>query len=386
MAAPTPGIVVAAPGPPFDPLTWSGTSHHLLAALSRRNALLGAVDGWSRPLNLIEKAASFSPDMRLWRQRYLADSSPLSRPLRKAMTAVARRRARRIDAAPDVALQFGGWYDLGAGDGFRPRLHGYYADGNLALSLARRDNVLDSSSRWVRQALDDERRLYDRVDVLMTMSEWLARSFVESFDQDPAKVVSVGAGANFTELPPRPRRDYSRPRILFVGKEFERKGGPQLLDAFRALHAERPDAELWVVSEHKPDDPVPGVRFFGRIRRDTPAGEEQIQQLYREATAFALPSVYEPFGIAILEAMSWCLPCLGSSRCAIPEMIEEGETGVLVDPEDPQNLLDGLRCLVEDPGRMERMGAAGRSRFEQRFTWDAVASRMLEALDVRSTA
>jgi starch synthase len=383
MAATSPGIVAAAPGPPFEPLTWSGISHHLLAALDRQGALLGAVDGWSRPLNLLEKAASFAPDTALWRQRYLADSSPLSGPIRKGMTQVARRRARAVSPAPDVALQFGGWYDLGAGTGFRPRLHAYYADGNLALSLARHDNLLDPSSRWVRKALDDERRLYDRVDVLMTMSEWLGRSFVESFDQDPAKVVAVGAGANFESSPQAPQRDFSVPRILFVGKEFDRKAGPQLLAAFAALREERPEAELWIVSEHEEDPAPAGVTFFGRIRRDEPGGEEEIRRLYREATAFALPSIYEPFGIAMLEAMSWSLPCLGSDRCAIPEMVDDGVSGILVDPEDPASMLAGLRLLVADPARMEAMGAAGQRRFQERYTWDAVATRMVEAVGER---
>ncbi len=386
MAATSPGIVVAAPGPPFDPLTWSGISSHLLAALRRQGALLGAVDGWSRPLNTLEKAASFSPDTALWRQRYLADSSPLSSRIRLAMTEVARRRARRLSPAPDVALQFGGWYDLGVGSGFRPRLHAYYADGNLALSLARQDNILDPSSRWVRKALADERRLYDRVDVLMTMSEWLARSFVESFGQDPTKVVAVGAGANFDELPEAPERDFSKPRILFVGKEFDRKGGPQLLAAFAELRAERPDAELWIVSEYEADPAPPGVTFFGRIRRDEPGGEEEMRRLYAEATAFALPSVYEPFGIAVLEAMSWSLPCLGSDRCAIPEMVDDGTSGVLVDPEDPASMLAGLRRLIADPARMRAMGAAGRERFERRYTWDAVAARMVETVTERLRA
>jgi alpha-maltose-1-phosphate synthase len=386
MAVSPPRIVVAAPGPPYSPLTWSGISHHLLAALDRQATLLGAVDGWSRPLNTIEKAASFSPDMARWRQRYLADSSPLSARIRTAMTQVARRRARAVDPAPDVALQFGGWYDLGAGSGFAPRLHAYYADGNLALSLAREDNLLDPGSRWVRKALADERRLYDRVDVLMTMSEWLARSFVESFGQDPAKVVAVGAGANFESLPERPERDYSKPRILFVGKEFDRKAGPQLLAAFAELRRERPDAELWIVSEHVEDPAPAGVTFFGRIRRSEPAGEAEIQRLYREATAFALPSIYEPFGIAMLEAMSWSLPCLGSDRCAIPEMVDDGVTGVLVDPEEPRSMLDGLRRLVADPARMREMGEAGQRRFVERYTWDAVAARMAEVLGDRLAA
>jgi glycosyltransferase involved in cell wall biosynthesis len=378
-----PAILVVSPGPPFDPLTWSGTSHHLLAALRRRGNLIGAVDGWTRPLNTLEKAASIGPDMALWRQRYLANSSPLSRPIRAGMTEVARARAKKISAQPDVVLQFGGWYDLGAARGFKPKLHTFYADGTLALSLARNDNLLDGDSRWVRQALAYEKRLYDRLDVVMTMSDWLGRSFVEHFDQDPAKIVTVGAGANMDGSVEPPERDFSKPRILFVGKEFDRKGGPQLLAAFAALRQERPDAELWIVSEYQPSDPPEGVTFFGRILRDTPEGDAQIQRLYREATAFALPSVYEPFGIAVLESMAWHLPGLGADRCAIPEMIVDGVSGVLVDPEDPDSLLSGLRRLIADPAQMRTMGEAARKRFEERFTWDSVADRMIATMKAR---
>ncbi len=386
MGSEVPEILVVSPGAPFDPLTWSGISHNLLAALERRGALLGAVDGWTRPLNTLEKVASVGPDSARWRQRYLANSSPLSGRIRSGMTQVARARAKRISATPDVVLQFGGWYDLGVGASFKPRLHTYYADGTLALSLARNDNLLDGESRWVRQALAYEKRLYDHVDVLMTMSDWLGRSFVESFGQDPAKVVTVGAGANVSGPAEAPERDFSNPRILFVGKEFDRKGGPQLLAAFAELRRERPDAELWIVSEYQPAEAPEGVTFFGRIMRDTPEGDEQIQRLYREATAFALPSVYEPFGIAVLESMSWHLPGLGSDRCAIPEMIIDGVSGVLVDPEDPRGLLDGLRRLIADPARMREMGAAARRRFEDRFTWDAVAGRMIETMRSRLPA
>jgi starch synthase len=386
MASRPPGILVAAPGPPFDPVTWSGTSHHLLAALDRSGALAGAVDGWSRPLNLLEKATSISPSMARWRQRYLANSSPLSGVIRGAMTRGARRRAARLDPRPDVALQLGGWYDLGPAGAFQPRLHAFYSDGNLALSLQRSDNLLSRRSRSVRRALDDERRLYDRIDVLMTMSEWLGRSFVEHFDQDPAKVVAVGAGANFSELPEGPERDFERPRVLFVAREFERKGGPQLLEAFARVREARPDAELWVVSEHAPPDPPTGVRFHGRIRRDTPEGEASMTRLYREATAFALPSVYEPLGIAILEAMAWRLPCLGSPRCAIPEMIEDGVTGLLAEPDDIEGLAAALLELISDPERAERMGEAGHRRYLERFTWDSVAERMVDTLARRLPA
>jgi glycosyltransferase involved in cell wall biosynthesis len=237
----------------------------------------------------------------------------------------------------------------------------------------------------VRRALEAERGLYDRLQLIFTMSDWLRRSFVDDFDQAPEKVITVGAGANFESVPEAPERTFASPRVLFVGKRWERKGGPQLLEAFRGLRQDRADAELWIVGPEEPPAQEAGIRFHGRISRSSPEGERRLAELYRDATVFAMPSVYEPFGVAFLEAMAYRLPCIGSDRCAMPEIVEDGVTGNTVDAFDTEAL--ALRLLeLAEPDRARAFGEAGHRRFLERFTWDGVAARMVAAVTVSRDA
>jgi glycosyltransferase involved in cell wall biosynthesis len=365
-------------GEPFHPLTWSGTSRRLFGALRDQGALAGAVDVGSRPVEIAARIASFSPRRRRWHQRYHASTSALAPVLRGVRTTAGRRRIVASGIAFDAAVQIGAWYDFsGAG-----QVAGSYHDGNLATFLRRPDTVLDASSRSVRRALDAERRVYERMDVILPMSAWLGRSFVEDFGVDPAKVVVAGAGPNFDVLPEAPAyRDWSRPRFLFVGKgDWARKGGPALVRAFEQVRAGHPDAELWVVGQPPRDDVPAGVRWIGRIARDEPGGEERLATLYRDATAFVLPSIYEPFGIALLEAMAYGLPCVASDTCAMPEIVADGETGYVAAPGDSAALAERLAALARDPAGARRLGEAGRARLLERYTWPAVATRITGAL------
>jgi glycosyltransferase involved in cell wall biosynthesis len=108
-----------------------------------------------------------------------------------------------------------------------------------------------------------------------------------------------------------------------------------------------------------------------------------MEAVYAGASAFVMPSLYEPLGVAVIEAMAAGLPCVGSTGGALPELIEEGETGFLVPPGDEEALLDRMRRLAGDPELCRRLGDAGAARYRERFTWDAVAERMLEAISSR---
>jgi glycosyltransferase involved in cell wall biosynthesis len=181
-----------------------------------------------------------------------------------------------------------------------------------------------------------------------------------------------------------PERDFSPPRLLFVGKgDFAGKGGPDLLAAFEAVRAAHPDAELWIVGQQAASAPPPGVRFMGRILRNTPEGEAEIDRLYREATLFVMPSRYEAFGIVFLEAMAYGLPCVASATCAMPEIVADGESGWVVPHGDTARLSEALLALAGDSDAARTMGAAGRRRLEERYTWDAVAGRIVEAVAAR---
>lgn len=381
-----PMIVALVPGPSDSTRVWSGSSWHLLAALRRANALRDTVDSRPPVADAIEKIASFSADRQRWRQRFAARSSVVSPLARRAWRRQARHGLRSVvdadKAVPDAVLQIGGWVDTGAV--VPGALRSSYHDGNLAVYCQNPRFALNPRSRTFRRAWDFERRLYDGMDVIFTMSDWVRNGFVNEFEQDPSKVVTVGAGANLVEVPKAPAaRDFASPRILFIGKgDFARKGGPELLEAFASLRSERHDTELWLVGP-EPGAPAPGVTWFGLISKATPEGRAQIDRLYREATLFAMPSLYEAFGIVFLEAMAYALPCIGARSCAMPEIVRDGETGRIVPPGDATALAETLHELADDPERARRLGTAGRERFLDRYTWDRVADRIVEEIAVR---
>lgn len=376
-----PRILTIGAGSPFQRATWSGSSYWLLSALKEQGVLEASVDARPPGVDIVERLGSWNLDRERWRQRYWAQASPLSGAIRAVMGITGTRRARRMNPSPDVVLQLGAWFD--ARPGLRPRLRCSYSDMHLALFLTRPDNLLGTSTHLVCKALDRERRTFDSLDVIFTMSDWLRESIITDAVQDPGKVVTVGTGANINIPASPPQRKLSPPRFLFVGMRFERKGGSYLLEAFDLVRKERPDAELWIVGPEEPLGNQEGVRWFGRIDRSRPAGEAEIRRLYTEATAFVMPSVFEPAGIVFLEAMAYALPCVGSNCCAMPEFIAHAESGLLARRADSEDLAAQLLALASAPERAQEMGLEGYRRLTGRFTWEHVARRMVTEMEAR---
>jgi alpha-maltose-1-phosphate synthase len=104
----------------------------------------------------------------------------------------------------------------------------------------------------------------------------------------------------------------------------------------------------------------------------------EVIQLLSHATVFVCPSVYEPLGIVNLEAMACGTAVVASRVGGIPEVVLEGETGLLVPPADPGALADAVNELVADPDRAAAMGETGRRRAVERFSWRAIAEQTLE--------
>ena len=375
-------IAGATDGDPWAQATWSGSSARLWTALERRGLLAGVVSVKPRWLDLAEKAASVSRDRAAWRQRYRGAASPLSPLVRSAMTTLGSRRLARAAPHADAVLQISGWYDA-RGRSRDGVLWSTYQDANLALWRRRPDLLLDPGDQALARTFADERRAYRAMGLVMTMSEWARRSFIEDYGLDPDRVVAVGAGANLASLPDAVApRAHGQPKVLFVGRKFDRKGGPQLLEAFAGLRERHAGAELWLVGPPA-GAPAPGVRWFGPVFRDTPEGAAELDRLYREATMFAMPSLYEGFGMPFLEAMAYGLPCVGTSVCAIPEIVRPGETGRLAPPGDARGLREALEALAADPAAAAAMGMAGREDALRRWTWDAVAGRIADAIAAR---
>src|SRR5262249_37290531 len=150
------------------------------------------------------------------------------------------------------------------------------------------------------------------------------------------------------------------PRLLFVGGHFARKGGRLLLDVFRERLRGRCELDL-VTRDDVPEEP--GVR----VHRGLQAGTPELLALYAGADVFVLPTRGDCFSIASIEAMATGLPVVVSAVGGIPEIVEEGESGHLIAPDDASGLIAALESLLSEPGRRAAFGRRGRQLAETRF-------------------
>jgi len=155
------------------------------------------------------------------------------------------------------------------------------------------------------------------------------------------------------------------------------KGLVPLLEAVAKLRTER-DVELVVIGR-----PTEGGRVSRTIDRlglaqivrcESGISDDELAILYAEAQVAVVPSLYEGFSLPAIEAMACGVPVVATTGGALPEVVgTDGETGLLVPPDDPEALAAGIRRIMDDPELAARLGAGGRSRVLGRFTWEATA-------------
>lgn len=200
-------------------------------------------------------------------------------------------------------------------------------------------------------------------------SRWVRDSFVADYGVEPDHTEVIPPGVDTADWQPGAGSGGPGLRILFVGGDFERKGGPALLRAFAQLPD---DCELVVVTKSR----VPRADRV-RVVDDLGPNDPRLVELFRTSDVFALPSLAEAFGIAAAEASAAGLPVVGSDVGGLPDIVEHGVTGFVVPPGDDGAIARALLLLGERETR-DRMGAAARRRAEERFDARTNALRLLD--------
>ncbi|HWP29017.1 MAG TPA: glycogen synthase [Chloroflexota bacterium] len=249
-----------------------------------------------------------------------------------------------------------------------------------------------------------ERTALEMADAIVAVSQGTRADVLRHFAVDPARVHVIHNGIDAALYRPVAATDAldrygirkDQPYVLFVGRITRQKG---IIHLVRAIPEIDSSAQV-VLCAGAPDTPEiaaemeqavatvqaqrPGVIW---VREMVP--REAVVQLYTHAAVFCCPSIYEPFGIINLEAMACGTPVVASAVGGIPEVVVDGETGILVpleqqaespfEPLDParfsHDLASAINRLLRDPALRERMGQAGRRRVETLFTWSAIARR-----------
>ncbi len=239
-----------------------------------------------------------------------------------------------------------------------------------------------------------EGRSARRADRVVVTSEHCRRVAAAAYGIAPGRFAVVPEGIRIAawRRPPEERdaregeRAAGGPVILSVARQYRRKDTATLLAALPAvLHAhpgtrlrvvgggpELPSLRRWVAAAGLGE----AVTFLGEVPDD-----RAVRREYFRAEVFCLPSLQEGFGIAFLEAMAAGLPVVGAAAGAVPEVVPDGEAGLLVPPRDPVALAAALIRVLGDGDLRRRLGAAGRRRAEG-YDWRIVAGRFLASLDL----
>jgi glycosyltransferase involved in cell wall biosynthesis len=193
---------------------------------------------------------------------------------------------------------------------------------------------------------------------------------MDEYECPPEKAVLVYAGSN-AQVSPKKKAiaDYAQPSILFIGLDWQRKGGPDLVEAFQLVRRGYPEAQLTIVGAN-PDLNLPGCHVVGKVP------PEELDRYYQAASIFCLPTYVEPFGIVFIEAMNAHLPIVATRLGAIPDFVTEGRNGIMVEPGDIPGLANALLLLLRNPALCHSFGEYSSRLVRDRYSWEAVGEKI----------
>lgn len=257
-------------------------------------------------------------------------------------------------------------------------------------------------SSWV------EKTAYEAAAAIIAVSEGMRQDILRSYPEvDPAKVKVVHNGIDVSLWNRDEGEDAVRalginpelPSVVFVGRNTRQKGVPYLLRAAAKLPADV-QLVLCLGAADTPELAAETSRLIEQLQSQRSGvivvermlPRHELIQVLSHATAFACPSIYEPLGIVNLEAMACGAAVVASATGGIPEVVQHGETGLLVQieqvtdgtgtPLDPEKFVTefaaALTEVVSDPARARAMGQAGRRRAEEHFSWESITETTLE--------
>jgi starch synthase len=233
----------------------------------------------------------------------------------------------------------------------------------------------------LRPTMALERRVYAAATLVVAQSEWAAKSLREDYGVQASRVRTIPFGIAVPEERERVE-DEGLPRITFIGRSMERKGGSRLLRLWRERLSTKSRLTLVTLEDVSEE---PGLEVFNDIR----PGDGRVDEVLASTAVFAFPTELDTFGYAAVEAMAASVPVVATDTAALGEVIDDGVTGLLVPPGDDGALVDALERLLADEALRRAMGDAGRrrvlERFDARVTTTALLDVLREATGQRTT-
>lgn len=224
------------------------------------------------------------------------------------------------------------------------------------------------------EAIKTQRLVYDNCDGIFVPSAWTKNSIIEDYGQCPDKVHVVGLGANLPSVEFEGKTDFL-PNIVFVGRDWHRKGGELLVEAFRIVRKEIPEARLSIVG-CSPKLQEESVSVLGHLDKQNPKDMAVLQGVLRSSSILCVPSIYEPFGICFVEAQLMGVVPVSFSGEGRDEAILDGVSGVLVTERSAGALAHAITNLLSNQSKLQNMHMAGQQYALANFTWSRVIEKV----------
>lgn len=355
-------------GNPADRRTWSGAPYNLGTALRR----LGIEVETIHPVIGRARRLAYAARWLLDGYGRLSTSEQVLRatPARDHNAVTVAEATARLGVSHVIHT---GTLDLPAFDLLPDIRHYLYCDQSWNLSLRHRPDAGQYTPRALAEYERLEREALASVAHVFTFSAQTRDNIVKHYGLPAERVTVAGSGMG-NIAPYFGPKDYSAARLLFVAKHlFQAKGGSLLLRAFALARRSRPDLTLTIVGDPRSRSQVPRdphITFLGNISWDA------LRRLYADATLLTQPMLNDPWGQVYLEALCSRTPVLGLNRNGLPEIIEDGTHGILVDEATPEAVAAGILSAVADPERLKQMGESGQRHVMNAYSWDRVAERI----------
>jgi len=355
---------------PTDPGHWSGTPYFLMTALQRSVDHVHVVAPLRTPLGTFLKGLAKVHNQIFSKQYHFA----WNRAVARGLASVANRQigADDFDFVLSMSSVIGAYLDTDAPlvtweDSTIAGMLGYYSGAYAAISRASVEN-----SRFLQQ------RSLDRATLSVFSSEWAARGAVEHYGADPAKIRVIPFGANL-ECPPSlatidsalvSRMRSSECRLLFVGVEWERKGGETVLRTAEILHRSGVRVVVDIVGIRPPCSVPNYVRVHGYVSKASIEGRKLLENMLLSAHYLFVPSIAECYGLVYAEASAFGVPSLSRRTGGIPSVVIDGENGWLLPPDGPaEAYAELIRNGIANPELYSAMSRRARQLYDERFNW-----------------
>ena len=229
----------------------------------------------------------------------------------------------------------------------------------------------------VRESLQVEGAAFKNSTLLLLSSEWAAKHAVENYNVPADKVKVLNLGANLENIPDRRdvlsrKKNNEKCKLLFIGVEWERKGGPIAFDTLIELRRLGVNAELTICGVIPPKQyKHEHMKYLPYLDKKDPNTQNIMRELYLDADFFLLPTRAESYGIVFSEASAFGLPIISTNTGGVPTVVVTGINGYLLSLEaTAKEYADTIVSLYNDRVGYEQLRISARDFFEQKLNWD----------------